>query len=132
MLTYPLDAVIVRDAWHLGTRGGNGGESAWDGKRLVLDYRQGADQVQLHFPDRVLPGSIRKIRIVVRGNAAGHPVSLHLRTHFMTFSKTLGEFGGEGEQVLETDGPPGPGWTWMYGGKRWEDSWTLLSGGIVL
>ncbi len=113
-LTYPLDAVIARDAWRLGARG-NGGVSAWDGKRLALDYSQGASQVQLYFPDVSLPGAIRKIRVVARGNAAGHPVSLHLRTHFMTFSKTLGEFKGEGEQVLETEGPPSAGWTWKYG-----------------
>jgi len=113
-LSYPLDTLLPRAAWSLGARGQRG-QSQWDGRRLTLDFTQGADAILLRFPDRCLAGSIQKLRVTARGGAPGHPVTLTLRTHFMTFSKTLGEFSGPGERTLETDGPPGPGWTWAHG-----------------
>ncbi len=114
MLAYPLEQLVPRTQWWLDAWGDRGA-SAWDGATLKLDYTRGASAVLLRFADRALAGAVRKMKITVEGSAPGHPVSLHLRTHFMTFSKTLGEFGGTGRQVLETDGPPGPGWTWSDG-----------------
>ena len=94
-LSYPLDTLLPRATWSLGARGQRG-QSQWDGRRLTLDFTQCADAVLLRFPDRCLAGSIQKVRVTARGGAPGHPVTLTLRTHFMTFSKTLGEFNGPG------------------------------------
>jgi hypothetical protein len=113
-LNYPMDTVIPRTSWSLDTWGA-AGESRWDGTRWTLDFRNGADAVMLRFPDRTLPGVPKRIRVKIRGNVVGHPVTLTFRTHFMTFSKVLGEFGGDGDQVLETGAPPGEGWTWSDG-----------------
>jgi hypothetical protein len=113
-LSYPLEAMIPRANWSLDAWGDRG-TTAWDGRKLTADFTKGASAVLLRFPDRSLAGSIKKIRIEVEGSAAGHPISLHLHTHFMTFSKTLGQFSGQGKQVMETDGPPSEGWTWNGG-----------------
>lgn len=115
-LNYPLERIVPRDQWRLDAWGDRGA-TAWDGKKLTADFSKGAGAVLLRFPDRSLPGTIKKIRIEVNGSAAGHPVSLHLHTHFMTFSKSIGEIKGQGKQVIEIDGPPSEGWTW-HGGEN--------------
>ena len=115
-LSYPLEVMIPRADWRMDAWGDRGA-TAWDGRKLTADFTKGASAVLLRFPDRSLAGSIKKIRIEVTGSAAGHPASLHLRTHFMTFSKVIGEFKGQGKQVIETDGPPSEGWTW-HGGEN--------------
>ena len=115
-LVYPFERIVPREQWRLDAWGDRGA-TAWDGTKLTADFSKGAGAILLRFPDRSLPGSIGKIRITADGSAVGHPVSVHLRTHFMTFSKVIGEFSGSGKQVIETDGPPGEGWTW-HGGEN--------------
>jgi hypothetical protein len=100
--------------WH--TRdSGNRGATQWQAPTWSLDFSQGADWLGISPPDMSLLGNVNKIRLTARGKAKGHPVHLFLHTHFMTFHKMIGEFSGEGEQELSTDGPPGPGWQWYSG-----------------
>ena len=115
-VSYPAYRFSPEEGWH--TRAdGNGGASRLEGKMWTADFSQGARWLSLGVPDHVLLGNVDKIRLRVRGDAEGRPVRLVLRTHFMTFQKTIGEFAGEGEQELVTDGPPGPGWEW-HGGEN--------------
>ena len=96
---------------------GNAGGTSLNGKIWTLDFTQGANSLGLAVADRTLLGNVDKIRVRARGRAKGHPVELLAHTHFMTFRKVIGEFSGEGEQELVTDGPPGPGWEW-HGGEN--------------
>ena len=115
-VSYPAYRFGPEEGWR--TRvDGNGAATRLDGRTWTADFSQGARWLSLTVPDHVLLGSVDKIRLRVRGNARGHPVRLVLRTHFMTFQKTIGEFAGEGEQELVADGPPGPGWEW-HGGEN--------------
>jgi hypothetical protein len=41
-LSYPLVTLLPRTTWSLGARGQRG-QSLWDGRRLTLDFTQGAD-----------------------------------------------------------------------------------------
>jgi Beta-galactosidase len=115
-VSYPAYRFGPEEGWHTRAEG-NGGASRLEGRTWTPDFSQGARWVSLGVPDHLLLGSVDKIRLRVRGNAKGHPVRLVLHTHFMTFQKTIGEFAGDGEQELVTDGPPGPGWEW-YGGEN--------------
>jgi hypothetical protein len=115
-VSYPAYRFGPEEGWN--TRAdGNGGASRLEGRTWRADFSQGARGVSLGVPDHVLLGNVDKIRLRVRGSAKGHPVRLVLHTHFMTFQKTIGEFTGDGEQELVTDGPPGPGWEW-HGGEN--------------
>lgn len=115
-VSYPAYRFGPEEGWH--TRAdGNGGATKLDGRQWTADFSQGARWLSLGVPDHVLLGNVDKLRLRVRGNAKGHPVRLVLRTHFMTFQKTIGEFSAEGEQELVTAGPPGPGWEW-HGGEN--------------
>ncbi len=115
-VSYPAYQFGPEEGWR--TRAdGNGGTTRLDSKTWAVDFSQGARWVSLGVPDHVLLGNVDKIRLRVRGDAKGHPVRLVLRTHFMTFQKTIGEFSGGGEQELVTDAPPGPGWEW-HGGEN--------------
>ncbi len=115
-VTYPAYQFKPEEGWH--TRAdGNGGASRLEGRNWTADFSQGARWVSLGVPDHVLLGNADKIRLRIRGNAKGHPVRLVLHTHFMIFQKVIGEFTGEGEQELVTDGPPGAGWEW-HGGEN--------------
>jgi len=113
-VTYPAYRFRPEEGWYLRAEG-NGGPSRLDGRTWTADFSQGARWISVAVPDRVLLGNVDKIRVRAKGTAGGHPVRLVLRTHFMTFQKTIGEFAGEGEQELVTDGPPGPGWEWRGG-----------------
>jgi len=96
---------------------GDRGATQWTDKKWSLDFFKGADWIALGPPDRCLLGKVAKIRLRARGTAKGHPVRLYLRTHFMTFHKTVGEFSDQGEQEIVVEGPPGPGWQW-FGGEN--------------
>jgi hypothetical protein len=115
-VSYPAYRFGPEEGWH--TRSdGDGGATRLNGRTWMADFSQGARWLSLGVPDHVLLGDVEKIRLRVRGSAKGHPIHLVLHTHFMTFQKTIGEFEGEGEQELVTDGPPGPGWEW-HGGEN--------------
>ncbi len=94
---------------------GNAGATHWKAPVWSLDFSQGAPWLGISPPDMSLLGKVDKIRLRARGTAKGHPVHLFIHTHFMTFHKVIGEFSGEGEQEIATDGPPGPGWQWFSG-----------------
>ena len=113
-VSYPAYRFAPEEGWHLRTAG-NAGSSRIDGTAFTADFSQGAASVSLGLPDHVLLGNVDKIHFRVRGSAKGHPVRLILHTHFMTFHKTIGEFAGDGDQELVTEGPPGPGWEWHSG-----------------
>jgi hypothetical protein len=115
-VSYPAYRFTPEEGWWKHAEG-NGGSTRLEGRKWTADFSQGASWIALGVPDHVLIGNVDKIRLRVRGDAKGHPVRLMLRTHFMTFQKTIGEFAGTGEQELVTDGPPGPGWEW-HGGEN--------------
>ena len=115
-VSYPAYRFASEEGWHPRAEG-NGATSRLEGRTWTADFSQGARWLSLGVPDHVLLGNVDKIRLRVKGSAKGHPVRLVLHTHFMTFQKTIGEFSGEGEQELVTDGPPGPGWEW-HGGEN--------------
>ena len=115
-VSYPAYRFETEEGWRM-RADGNGGATRLDGRTWTTDFSKGARWVSLGVPDHVLLGNVDKIRLRVRGHASGHPVLLVLHTHFMTFQKTIGEFAGDGEQELVTEGPPGPGWEW-YGGEN--------------
>jgi hypothetical protein len=93
------------------------GASRLEGRTLHYDFIKGAEAIILRPPDRVFLGRPTKFRLRVRGKAAGHPVVMQLRTHFMTFSKPVGELNAEGEQTIEIEAPPGHDWKW-FGGEN--------------
>ncbi len=113
-LAYPAYRFAPEEGWRI-RADGNGGSTRLEGGKAVLDFSQGARSITLSVPDHVLLGQADKIHFRVRGKVQGHPVRLVARTHFMTFHKQIGEFSGEGEQDLVTDGPPGTGWEWRGG-----------------
>ncbi|MCP5524205.1 MAG: beta-galactosidase [Verrucomicrobiales bacterium] len=115
-VAYPAYRFAPGEGWWTRAQG-DGGATRLEGRKWTADFSRGARWISLGVPDHVLLGSMDKIRFRVRGSAPGHPVRLVLRTHFMTFQKTIGEFVGDGEQELVTDGPPGPGWEW-HGGEN--------------
>jgi hypothetical protein len=96
---------------------GNPGETHWNAPGWSLDFSRGAAWLGISPPDTCLLGKVDRIHLRARGSAKGHPVHLFLHTHFMTFHKLIGEFTGDGEQEIVTDGPPGPGWQW-FGGEN--------------
>lgn len=113
-VSYPAYQFTPGEGWHA-RADGPAGATQLAGATWSLDFSQGARAISLTVPDHVLLGSVDKLRLRVRGSAQGHPVRLVLHTHFMTFHKVIGEFVGEGDQELVTDGPPGPGWEWHSG-----------------
>jgi hypothetical protein len=115
-VSYPAYRFGPEEGWRLRSEG-DGGASRLEGKTWTADFSQNARWISLGVPDHVLLGNVDRIRMRAKGSAKGHPVRLVLRTHFMTFQKTIGEFAGDGEQELVTDGPPGPGWEW-HGGEN--------------
>ena len=115
-VSYPAYRFEPVEGWHM-RNDGNGGSTRLNGRTWMADFSEGARWLSLRVPDHVLLGNVEKIRLRVRGSAKGHPIRLVLQTHFMTFQKTVGEFAGDGEQELVTDGPPGPGWEW-HGGEN--------------
>ncbi len=104
-VSYPAYRFEPAEGWGL-RADGNAGTSRLEGKIWKADFSAGAQWLSLGVPDHVLLGNVDRIRLRVRGNARGHPVRLVLHTHFMTFQKTIGEFTGDGEQELLTDGSP--------------------------
>lgn len=112
--TYTAYTFAPEEKWNAGGKG-NIGETKLKGKTLQLDFTQGAQRLDINAPDFSLLGSIEKIHFRIHGTVKGHPVRLTVHTHFMTFYKDIGEFGSAGEQVLSTEGPPGPGWKWQGG-----------------
>jgi hypothetical protein len=130
-VSYPAYRFGPQEGWH--TRAdGNGGATRLDNRTWMADFSQGARWLSLGVPDRVLLGTVDKLRLRVRGNAKGHPVRLVLRTHFMTFQKLIGEYVGDGEQELVTEGPPGPGWEWRGGENDGKIHGPLRLGEIAL
>lgn len=115
-VAYPAHRFGPEEGWRTRAQGDDGA-TRLDGRTWTLDFSRGARWLSLGVPDQVLLGNVDRIRLRVRGSAKGHPVRLVMRTHFMTFQRIIGEFGGEGEQELVTDGPPGPGWEW-HGGEN--------------
>jgi hypothetical protein len=101
------------EGWKL-TSAGNPGDSRLEGSRLVLDFTRGASWIGISPPDRVILGNVSKIRIRIQGPAAGHPVHLFVRTHFMTFHKVAPP-AARTDSEIAFDAPPGPGWQWANG-----------------
>jgi hypothetical protein len=102
------------EGWHT-SAAGDGGATRLDGRLWRYDFTRGARSLNLSLPDRSLFTRPQRFRLKVRGEARGHPVRVTLYTHFMTFSKTVGEFGDRGEQELVFAAPPGEGWQWSEG-----------------
>lgn len=92
------------------TASGDPCSSSYTGGRWVVDFSRGASSISLAPPDRVLLGSVVRLRL--RGNAAGHPLRIYLRIHFMTFNIDAGEITASGEHEIVLDGPPVPSWKW--------------------
>ena len=107
--TYTPYRFAAAEEWKI-TSSGDSGESRLDASRLVLDFTHGASWIGIAPPDRVLLGSVSRLRIRIHG-AGVHPVRLSLRTHFMTFHKAV----AAAEPEIVFDAPPGPGWQWMSG-----------------
>jgi hypothetical protein len=103
-----------REGWTLHPHG-PAGDSRLDGRIARLDFKQGAQAFSLVPPDRSIPGNVERLHLRVYGSVRALPVSLSLRTHFMTFHKSLGTLSGDGHLELATDGPPGAGWEWSGG-----------------
>ncbi len=93
---------------------GDVGSSRLDHGKLVLDFTHGASWIGIAPPDRVILGNVGKIHLGLRRTGSGHPVDVYLRTHFMTFHKTVAVASGAVDDMV-LDGPPGPGWQWMEG-----------------
>jgi len=128
------DIVVARFAPDEGWRchaAGPGGTTRLDGRRLRLDFSQGASNIVVWPPDTSLLGLPQELRIRVRGKAPGHPVRLRLPTHFMSFEKTIGEFAGEAESELAVPAPPGEGWRWFGGENDGKLHGPLRIGGIT-
>ena len=94
---------------------GDVGSSRLDRGKLVLDFTHGASWIGIAPPDRVILGNVGRIRIGFRSVSAAHPLHVYLRTHFMTFHKTVAVPAGEDDREVVLDGPPGAGWQWMDG-----------------
>lgn len=114
-VTYTACRFAPEEGWR--TRGEAMGNTRLTGREWEYDFAQGAPWLSLVPADRTLPGVPERFRLRVYGAARGHPIIVSLHTHFMTFHKRVGEFGGVGEQELVFDGPPGPGWEW-FGGEN--------------
>lgn len=98
------------------------GAADWGATKLEaqtwhFDFSKGAPWLGVTLPDRSLFTRPERFRLRVRGEAAGHPVYISLRTHFMTFDKVVGELSGKGDQELAFAAPPGEGWAW-HGGEN--------------
>ena len=104
------------EGWHAWAVG-DGGETKLQGRLLRFDFTKGASAVALVPPEFSLLGTPTEIRLRVRGKAPGHPVRVHLATHFMTFEKTVGESAGDPESEIVVAAPPGEGWRW-FGGEN--------------
>ncbi len=104
------------EGWRL-QMAGNGGGTKLEGRRLHFDFSRGAKSIGIVPPDSSLLGSPTQIRIRTQGVVAGHSVRLLMATHFMTFEKTIGEFGSSDASEIVVDAPPGDGWRW-YGGEN--------------
>jgi hypothetical protein len=113
-ISYTAYQFTNAEKWQMRSSG-DPGSTQWKAPDWSLDFSRGAPWLAISPPDSSLLGKIDKIRLRARGTAKGHPVHLFLRTHFMTFHKMLGDFSGQGEQEIVTDGPPGPGWQWFSG-----------------
>lgn len=95
--------------------GGDTGSSRLDRGKLLLDFTRGASWIGVAPADRVILGNVGRIRILVNSPGIAHPVHVYLRTHFMTFHKTVAGPAAGGDEEVVFDGPPGPGWQWMDG-----------------
>lgn len=115
-VAFPLFRFTPEEGWRMRAEG-NPGASRLEGKQWTLDFSQGARSISIAVPDQTIPGSVDRIRVRTRGVAAGHPVRVIVRTHFMTFHKVIGEWSGGEVSELVTEGPPGPGWEW-HGGEN--------------
>jgi hypothetical protein len=104
------------EGWRVGNPDGSGA-SRLEGRSWHFDFTRGSQSAALTLPDRSLLTRPTQFRLRVRGEAKGHPVSVTFRTHFMFFTKIVGEFTGTGEQELAFSGPPGGGWKW-HGAKN--------------
>jgi hypothetical protein len=102
------------EGWRLRADGPMG-ESRLRGRFLHLDFTKGAQAFALVPADRVIPGNLDRLWLRVYGSVRPLPVSVALRTHFMTFHRALGVLEGDGHLELDTLGPPGPGWEWSGG-----------------
>ena len=94
---------------------GNPGGSRLEGNKWYYDFSKGAEWISLKPPEKSLLSKVTKIRLRSRGSAKNHSVKLLLKTHFMTFEKTIGEFSSTGDQEFYVDAPPGNGWAWNGG-----------------
>jgi len=113
-VTFPVWRFGAEEGWSLQADGA-AGRSELRGRMLRLDFSQGAQAFMVRPPDRVIPGTVRSLQVRVYGSVEELPVRLTLRTHFMSFHRSLGHFDGNGHLELETAGPPGLGWDWSGG-----------------
>lgn len=111
-VAYPAYRFTADEGWWLRSDGEPGASAFQDGKCL-LDFSKGARSISLAVPDRVLLGNVEKLRLKARGPLAGHAVRFLLHTHFMTFHRTVTNWAGDCDLVI--DAPPGEGWQWQGG-----------------
>jgi hypothetical protein len=97
--------------------GGDHGESKLDGGKLAFDFTRGVRYLALDPLDQSFLGRPVELRLHLRGEAPGHPLVLHLATHFMVFERLLGEISGPGEHEIVVPFPPGKEWRW-FGGEN--------------
>jgi hypothetical protein len=105
---------LPAEGWSLRAQG-PAGTSRLNGRMLRLDYTQGAQSFAVAPPDRVLPGDVDQVWLRFYGSPRGLPVRLSLRTHFMTFHRSMGSLDGDGHLELTAAGPPAVGWEWSGG-----------------
>jgi hypothetical protein len=110
----PVYRFAPEEGWTLRPHG-PAGDSQLQGRILRLDFRHGARAFSLMPPDRTLPGTIDTIQLRVFGSLRDLPIQLRLRTHFMTFHRSLGSLHGDGHLEILTPAPPGPDWHWSGG-----------------
>lgn len=102
------------EGWELAGSGDLGASRILNGK-LLLDFTRGAAWIGIAPVDRVILGNVGKLRIHLSAPGSTHPLHVYLRTHFMTFHKTVSAPTAPSEQEIVIDGPPGSGWQWMNG-----------------
>jgi len=111
-VAYPAYRFGPEEGWTLRAEG-DGGASKLEGNSCLLDFSKGARSISLSVPDRILLGNVEKLVLKARGSLAGHPVRLVMRTHFMTFHRTVTNWSGDADLVIGA--PPGEGWQWQGG-----------------
>lgn len=111
-VAYPAYRFTAEEGWSLRGEGDLGASKLQNGSG-VLDFSKGARSITLAVPDRVLLGNVEKLRLVARGSETVQAIRFVLRTHFMSFYRTVTNWPGDSDLVVGA--PPGEGWQWQGG-----------------